>query len=110
MHTTNDVREQIRCTLRTLGFAPHHAGYRLLADAILLYIENRDLSVTKELYPALAKQSGLYSAASIERSIRYAISEAWNHGPHEHWYMLFPNQLKAPSNMVFIAVLAESWT
>lgn len=104
-----NIQDQIRRTLRSLGFAPHHAGYKLLIAAILLYMQDNTMSITKELYPSLAKQSQLYSATSIERSIRYAISEAWAHGHQSAWKDLFPLQIKAPSNMVFISILSELW-
>lgn len=101
------IQDQIRHTLRNLGFAPHHAGYKLLIAAILLYMQDMTMSITKEIYPALVKQFRLYSAASIEHSMRYAISEAWTHGPREAWNQYFPQQMKAPSNMAFISMLAE---
>ena len=101
------IQDQIRYTLRNLGFAPHHAGYKLLITAILLYMQDMTMSITKEIYPALVKQFRLYSAVSIEHSMRYAISEAWTHGPQEAWNQYFPQQMKAPSNMAFISMLAE---
>lgn len=99
----------IRGVLRELGFVPHHTGYKLLIDAIILYAHDNTQSATKELYPILAKQSHLYSAASIERSMRYAISEDWSHGSQQAWQQYFPQQSKAPSNSLFIATVAEYW-
>lgn len=104
-----NIQDQIRQTLRSLGFAPHHTGYKLLVAAILLYMQDNTMSITKELYPALAKQFQLYSAVSVERSMRYAISKAWVHRSQCEWSNLFPQQIKAPSNMVFISILSELW-
>jgi len=109
MQYTND-QKQLRHIFQKLGFSPHHTGYKLLIAAILLYAQDPDQSITKELYPTLAKQSRLYSAGSIERSMRYAITEAWAHGPQKAWQQYFPQQAKAPSNALFIATLAEFWT
>lgn len=102
-------QKELRYMFHKLGFSPRHTGYKMLIAAILLYIQNTSQSVTKELYPALAKQSQVYSSASIERSMRYAISEAWAHGPHRAWQQYFPQQTKAPSNSLFIATMAEYW-
>ena len=108
MQYTTD-QKQLRYIFQKLGFSPHHTGYKLLIAAILLYAQDPDQSITKELYPTLAKQSRLHSAASIERSMRYAITEAWAHGPQKMWQQYFPQQTKAPSNALFIATLAEYW-
>ena len=81
MQYTDADHKQLRYMFQKLGFSPHHTGYKLLVTAILLYAQDPNQSITKELYPALSKQSKLYSAASIERAIRYAITEAWAHGP-----------------------------
>lgn len=102
-------QKQLRYMFQKLGFSPHHTGYKMLITAILLYVQNTNQSITKELYPALAKQSRLYSSASIERSMRYAISEAWARGPQRAWQQYFPQQVKAPSNSLFIATMAEYW-
>lgn len=102
-------QKQLRYMFQKLGFSLHHTGYKMLISAILLYIQDTSQSITKELYPALAKQSRSYSAASIERSMRYAISEAWAHGSQRAWQQYFPQQTKAPSNSLFIATMAEYW-
>lgn len=107
MQTISSSQNQLRCTLRQLGFSAHHSGYRLVAEAIALYRQNTAQSITKELYPALAKQFPAYSATNIERTIRYAINEAWEHGPREQWQQYFPHLTKAPANACFIATLAE---
>jgi len=110
MNNSSADQDQLRSILRQLGFAPHHTGYKLLIDAIHLYAQNNCQSITKEIYPALAKQSRIYSAVSIERTMRYAISEAWTHGPLRAWQQYFPHQTKAPSNAFFIATLVEHGT
>ena len=109
MHYTTD-QKQLRSIFQRLGFSPHHTGHKLLISAILLYAQDPDQSITKELYPTLAKQSRQYSAGSIERSMRYAITEAWAHGPQKAWQQYFPQLSKAPSNAIFIASLAEHCT
>ena len=96
-----------RQLLRSLGISPRQAGYRLLASAIALYIKNPRQCITKELYPALARKHGYHSIYAVERAIRYSITDAWTHRTAPEWDYLFPNAAKAPSNLAFIAVLAE---
>lgn len=108
MNTTTIRQDQLRFYLRRLGFAPHLSGYRILLAAIPMYARNNTRYITKELYPALAKQFGYFKAAGVERTIRYAINEAWANGDPELWGDMFPVSDKAPTNMLFLATLAES--
>lgn len=108
MNNTTLHQERLRFLLRRLGFAPNHAGYRILLSAIPLYAENNTRYISKELYPTLARQFGYFKITGIERSIRYAISEAWATGDPELWGYMFPAAEKAPSNSLFLATLSES--
>lgn len=96
-----------RHLLRSLGFSPRQSGYYLLTSAIDLYIRNPRQCITKELYPALARRHGYHSIYAVERAIRYSIAEAWTHRTSPEWEHLFPNAVKAPTNLTFIATLAE---
>lgn len=104
---TSQAQNQTRRMLRELGFSPRLIGYKALCVAIPHYARSDTLSVTKELYPSLRKRFGYRTSASIERPIRYAIMEAWEHRDAEVWKQYFPRQEKAPSNLQFIAELAE---
>lgn len=105
--TTDTPREQARQLLHSLGFSAHHTGYRLLIPAIVLYAQDSSQSLTKEIYPTLARQFGYGNPANIEHPMRYAIAEAHSHGDPAAWAALFPHQEKSPSNRAFIAMLAE---
>ena len=107
MATSNDYRAQTRQMLHELVIPAHWLGYKVLCEAIPLYAENCRQSITKELYPALAKRFGYASIHSVEHPIRYAVSCAWERRDAEIWDAYFPRQEKAPSNLLFIATLAE---
>ncbi|MCD8328838.1 MAG: sporulation initiation factor Spo0A C-terminal domain-containing protein [Ruminococcus sp.] len=64
-----------------LGVPEKLKGYHYLREAILLLINDSQMleSVTKILYPAVAKKFNTTSSR-VERSIRYAIEIAWNEG------------------------------
>lgn len=105
----NDMKiNGIAGVLRELGFSPWHMGYLMLCEAIPRYRENRSQSITKELYPALARRFGNYSGCTAERTIRYAVAEAWNHGNRAVWESYFPGGTKPPSNLRFIATVADT--
>lgn len=96
-------QEKTRQILRELQFPTHHCGYRQLCAAIPMYAENPEISMTKELYPQLARRF----EHDAESSIRRAILCAWENGSQEAWEKYFPGITKAPSNLVFISTIAE---
>ena len=106
MIETITQQEQARNILLELGFPVHRSGYRRLRVAIPCFAQNPEQSLTKELYPRIAKQVGC-TTNDVESSIRRSILCAWEHGNQDAWKEYFPRCRKAPSNMVFIATLAE---
>ena len=58
-----------------LSFAESMSGTPLIRAAVAMVAAKRDIYMTKELYPALAKANGITSAAA-ERRMRNAISNA----------------------------------
>lgn len=103
MNDISTLRERTRAIMLEIRFPVHHCGYRQLCEAIPMFVQNPEISMTKELYPRLAKQFKRDSEASIRRAILYA----WEHGNRVVWDKHFPNSEKAPSNLVFIATIAE---
>lgn len=101
--TQGDARKH----LQTMGFNKSLHGYRQLLAAISLYEQNPDQSMTKELYPAVAKQCGNDNGNQIERSIRNAIHNAWSRRNESLWEQYFPGFTDCPSNKVFISQLIE---
>ena len=97
-------------TLLALGIPPKRNGYRHLREAVPLMAANPMQSVTKELYPAVAKLCHCDSS-SVERSIRTAISSAWEHRDDRVWRLYFPpdasGSIPRPTNATFISRLAD---
>ena len=102
-----DLHALVGRQLQELGIPIHRHGYKQLCIAIPYYLENSTRSITKELYPYVAKQFGCIDYRSVERSIRYAIRFAWSHRTCDAWEHLFSQSEKAPSNTLFIATIAE---
>ena len=67
-------------------------------------------SVTKLLYPAIAKQNNS-TPSRVERAIRHAIEVAWNRGNMETLNEMFGYTVSAgrgkPTNSEFIAMITD---
>ena len=70
------VQKLIRDTLLALGVAPNLKGFFLIETALKLLLDNEDFlfALSRELYPAIAKE--INTSKKIERNIRYAREEA----------------------------------
>ena len=90
----------------------HIKGYQFLRDAILMTMENQDYinSVTKRLYPEIAKRNGT-TASRVERAIRHAIEVAWDRGDvdtlNSYFGYTIHNLRGKPTNSEFIAMIAD---
>ena len=105
-----DPQSFITDKLNKAGFSSRHKGYLYLQEAAMLMWKNPSISITKELYPAVAaKFSG--TPIQVERSIRGAISKAWEQRDDMIWKQFFPHTAdtvqERPSNSVFISCISE---
>ncbi len=95
-----------------LGIPSHIVGYTYLKDALLITSVNDSAinSVTKYLYPEIAKRNGT-TAIGVERAIRHAINIVFSKGNQELLHFLFGSSQdsagKKPTNSEFIARLAN---
>ncbi len=96
--------------LRTLHFSPKLGGFRYLEEGIVIFEQNPTQSVTKVLYPEIAKRCNC-SPESVERAIRTAVHTAWLHGDEAVWRQYFhtdrSGSVPRPTNTAFIAAMAE---
>ncbi len=97
-----DIRARLAGLLQTLDISGKLNGYGYLLEAVPYFGDHPGLSITKELYPAVAACCGS-KASQVERSIRSAIQTAWERQP-EAWSAWFPHR---PTNAEFISRLAE---
>lgn len=115
MRTSNHVMSavsysssDIRRLLLQLGATSRYVGFDYVVHAIYLSLNNRDylLSVTKELYPEVAKHFGA-TICSVERNIRTVISSIWQRNPQLlNEITGYPLQ-KRPSVGEFISIIRE---
>lgn len=107
-----NAENSIAFLLREIGISANIKGYKYLKYSVCLMLENEKFinSITKELYPAVAEYFNV-SPASVERSIRSAISMAWKRGNPEFLNSIFacsvnPEKGK-PTNSEFLAVISD---
>lgn len=97
--------------LLRLGFQSHRHGYNQLVDIIPRFSRDPGQPVNKVIYSAVAKKFGLSGVKPVERSVRVAIEDYWNHGDTALWNYLFPPESlagrKAPTSKQFIARITE---
>lgn len=107
-HLETDITKM----LHELGIPAHIKGYQYLRDAIYMSVEDMEMmsSVTKILYPAIAKKNQT-TASRVERAIRHAIEVAWGRGKMETIDEVFGYTVSTgkgkPTNSEFIALISD---
>lgn len=111
--TPPDMEAQVTKIIHQIGIPAHIKGYQYLRTAILMTIEDNDIinSVTKILYPAVAKKYGT-TTSRVERAIRHAIEVAWDRGDvdtlNSYFGYTIQNSRGKPTNSEFIAMIADN--
>ena len=106
------LEEKISEIFISIGIPPHIKGYGYLREGIKMTILEPHVinSVTKELYPSIAKKFGT-TASKVERAIRHAIEVAWNRGRIDAINAIFGARIylgtEKPTNSEFIALVAD---
>ena len=98
--------------IHEVGVPAHIKGYHYLREAIILSVKNSEIinSVTKLLYPTVAKHHGTTSSR-VERAIRHAIEVAWDRGDidvlNSYFGYTIQNDRGKPTNSEFIAMISD---
>ena len=107
-----DMESQVTKIIHQIGVPAHIKGYQYLRCAILMTIEDNEIinSVTKILYPAVAKKFGTTNSR-VERAIRHAIEVAWDRGDIDVLNLYFGYTVHTsrgkPTNSEFIAMISD---
>ncbi len=108
-----DMEAQVTKIIHQIGVPAHIKGYQYLRTAILMTIEDNEIinSVTKILYPAVAKKYQT-TTSRVERAIRHAIEVAWDRGDvdtlNSYFGYTIQNSRGKPTNSEFIAMIADN--
>lgn len=112
VHQSENLEAVVTDVIHEIGVPAHIKGYQYLREAIILTINDMDIinSVTKVLYPTVAKRFGT-TPSRVERAIRHAIEVAWDRGDLETLQKFFgytvSNVKGKPTNSEFIAMIAD---
>lgn len=105
-----DVRATVSNVLLALRIPTKLRGYVCAREAILYLMRSPGMSVTKELYPAVAALCD-GTPAQVERAIRGAIQAGWTQGTGEAWEQFFTRRadgtIHRPSNAEFLSRIAD---
>ena len=108
----SNLQSEVTKLLHDIGVPAHIKGYGYLRDAVILAVNNESMvdSITKTLYPAIAKMNES-TASRVERSIRHAIEVAWNRGNMDIIDEMFGYTINSgkgkPTNSEFIALVSD---
>lgn len=106
-----DPAGQVTGMLRALGFQTKLRGFVCLREAILICAREEHPSVTKVLYPEVARRCGC-AGTHVERNIRSAIQAAWSARNENVWRLYFApdssGAIPRPTNAAVISRLADS--
>ena len=95
----------VKIFLLEVGVPVRGSGFHYIQDAVILGYKQPQKH--KELYPAIAKEHGIYVKPSqVEGSIHRAIDSAWKNRD-EAWESYFPKYRK-PTNAEFISRMVSA--
>lgn len=112
LRRVDNLESSITNIIHEVGVPAHIKGYQYIREAISLAVNDIDVinSVTKQLYPTLAKKFKT-TPSRVERAIRHAIEVAWTRGSLDTNNEMFGNTISAsrgkPTNSEFIAMIAD---
>lgn len=104
-----NYKEKIAILLKKMGVSPALLGYKYLAEALKIAIEDDTVldGITKVLYPTIAKKFNA-TVPRVERAIRHSIQCAFDNMPTDIQTAVFGNTVShnKATNSEFIATLA----
>ena len=108
----SNLESDVTNIIHEIGVPAHIKGYQYLRDAIIMSVNDNEIlgSITKRLYPAIAK-SHKTTSSRVERAIRHAIEVAWSRGKMDTIEELFGYTVNSgkgkPTNSEFVALIAD---
>lgn len=112
MGSVLDLERQITEIIHDVGVPAHIKGYQYLREAIKICVLDVKVldSVTKKLYPMVARQYAT-TASRVERAIRHAVEVAWDRGNVDtltgYFGYTINNSKGKPTNSEFIAMISD---
>ena len=84
MYKKNEIEQFVSQMMIDMGIPVHLKGYHYMRSAVVMAVQDMKVvgSVTKLLYPEIARQYGTTNG-KVERAIRNAIEISWERGNKE---------------------------
>ena len=109
--TAPDPANLLTGMLLALNVPSHRKGFLYCRMGIRMCAQDPTLQVTKEVYPAIAKEYGTSNLA-VEKAIRAVIEVAWENRNDSLWRQYFPpapnGKIPKPTNTQFLFRLADA--
>jgi two-component system response regulator (stage 0 sporulation protein A) len=108
----DELEERISNYLHNICIPSHIKGYKFLTTAVIMVYKDFNVldSITKQLYPAIAKSYDT-TDSRVERAIRHAIEVAWKDEDNKDFIDSHLGPMisfkKKPTNSEFIASLTD---
>lgn len=108
-----DLRNTVSNLLISLRVPTKLRGYGCTREAVLYLMRDPEMSITKELYPAVGQICD-GNALQVERAIRGAINAAWINQDDTVWPQYFhpcaDGTIPRPTNAAFLSRLVDKLT
>lgn len=102
---------RLHIQLMALNFDTHLEGFRLICGAVRHLAKDPGQTLSKHVYPLVAKEHEISDQRAVEHSIRTCIEKAWLHRDPETWSRFFSpenaGKNSCPSNRKVLIALAQ---
>ena len=108
--STPNTLYQVQMHLRKLNLPIQMEGFAQICTAVSLLMQDVGQTLSKHIYPAVAKLQGSTDQRAVEHTIRNCIKAGWKNRDDSIWAMYFPpkqdQHIPCPSNRQFLCALA----
>ncbi len=105
-------QDDVSKLLKELGFKRASRGFTDCVEAVLLASETEEIygSLTKEIFPEIAKKRGK-SEAAVEKAVRDALADSWEQGDRTKFRAVFGDRYRPkhgrPTVVEFLAAAKD---
>ena len=102
-------RNIVEILLIEAGVSTKRSAFNYLVDSVLLYGDAECKSITKVIFPEIAKKNNVEKKA-VEKAVERAVHDAWK-TRDEVWTMFFLNEERVTSSEFIsrMAIILELW-
>lgn len=106
---TPNILFQVQMHLRKLNLPVQMEGFAQICTAVSLILQDSGQTLSKHIYPAVAKLHNRTDHRAVEHAIRTCIQAGWKHRDSDLWDEYFPphpgGKILCPTNRHFLCAL-----